>query len=676
MKAHRQPLWFGLAALGLTLALFWPEHTLLEGYDWTRMHLLYKEHYREALLAGRLPRWNPFSALGRPFLGDMETATLYPPNLLYLGGVAPGLVLSIWFHLVVVLWGTFRCAERLGCGPGAAWFAALGFALGAPLLGHLQSGQIQLFATIAWLPLAIHQGCALQDGRDARAAVRFSGCLAMMFLAGHPPQFWVGAWGTVAFLIARQPTLRGLGRVAGSSLLAAGLVGIQALPFLELVAQGNRPVHDPAFATAYGQGASWWSLLRSKPPGPYYYNWEFNLYMGLPLALVAIAALIWWRRLALRALLVTAILFAILAAGAATPVLPWLAEHVPGWGAGRFPSRYAVVTAFCIALLAGLGLERCVAWLRSHGPFAARWAAFAAILLILANTTESFRALVERSAMYAGPGVVLRETEIEARLHQTGLLSPGRPPPRLIAHFGLVRENSGLARGYSTFTSYSSPMLARVWDYLHTMVGAPPASLEPIKLPVALYESGAAAFRGINAVACWDLVRQELVLEPHPDPRVYICTSVQPVRDWAEAHHLIKAGHPFHHVALVESAFAGNIALPETVPASSSPGIASITSFRPEEITLRYTSATPGLLVLAEAWFPGWRATIDGQPTAVLPANGWMRGVFAPAGSHEVSLSFRPIRLWQGGLISLLAVGVAAVLWFRGSRPPRSFPPA
>src|SRR5688500_13752332 len=99
-KWHTAMIW--LAAIAITAALFWPERTLLDGGDWLRMHVFYKSYYREALLDGRLPLWNPFSGLGRPFLADAETATLYPLNLLFLLGVGTGLVTSLVLHFGIL----------------------------------------------------------------------------------------------------------------------------------------------------------------------------------------------------------------------------------------------------------------------------------------------------------------------------------------------------------------------------------------------------------------------------------------------------------------------------------------------------------------------------------------------------------------------------------------------
>ena len=38
--------------------------------------------------------------------------------------------------------------------------------------------------------------------------------------------------------------------------------------------------------------------------------------------------------------------------------------------------------------------------------------------------------------------------------------------------------------------------------------------------------------------------------------------------------------------------------------------------------------------MLAEPWYPGWTAEVNGHTAAVIPANGWMRAVPVPAGTR------------------------------------------
>jgi hypothetical protein len=57
----------------------------------------------------------------------------------------------------------------------------------------------------------------------------------------------------------------------------------------------------------------------------------------------------------------------------------------------------------------------------------------------------------------------------------------------------------------------------------------------------------------------------------------------------------------------------------------------------------------PCLVVAARPWAPGWRAFVDGDERPVVRANLAGLGVAAPAGVHEVELSYHPWR-WRGGV--------------------------
>jgi hypothetical protein len=64
-------------------------------------------------------------------------------------------------------------------------------------------------------------------------------------------------------------------------------------------------------------------------------------------------------------------------------------------------------------------------------------------------------------------------------------------------------------------------------------------------------------------------------------------------------------------------------------------------------------------LVVTETWDRDWRATIDGRPADVLPANYAQRGVRVPAGSHSVRFTYEPAMFRAGLLVATLSVAVA-----------------
>ena len=69
-----------------------------------------------------------------------------------------------------------------------------------------------------------------------------------------------------------------------------------------------------------------------------------------------------------------------------------------------------------------------------------------------------------------------------------------------------------------------------------------------------------------------------------------------------------------------------------------------------------------GYLTVTDTFDPWWVVTVDGQPADLLRANGLFRAVHLPPGRHEVRFVYRPLPLYAGAGLSLLAaIAVAAV---------------
>ena len=76
-------------------------------------------------------------------------------------------------------------------------------------------------------------------------------------------------------------------------------------------------------------------------------------------------------------------------------------------------------------------------------------------------------------------------------------------------------------------------------------------------------------------------------------------------------------------------------------------------------------SAAPALLVLAEPWYPGWEARVNGSNVPCIPANAWMRAVLIPSGNSQVEMTFHSTYLLPGALISLVALTLLLLMLFR-----------
>jgi hypothetical protein len=68
-----------------------------------------------------------------------------------------------------------------------------------------------------------------------------------------------------------------------------------------------------------------------------------------------------------------------------------------------------------------------------------------------------------------------------------------------------------------------------------------------------------------------------------------------------------------------------------------------------------------GTLVIGDAWWPGWEATLDGVPTTTYRADALVRAVRWPAGRHLLEMRYRPPELRAGLALSALGVILLAV---------------
>jgi hypothetical protein len=91
---------------------------------------------------------------------------------------------------------------------------------------------------------------------------------------------------------------------------------------------------------------------------------------------------------------------------------------------------------------------------------------------------------------------------------------------------------------------------------------------------------------------------------------------------------------------------------------------AVVTEYEPERITIQASAEAPGYLILSDAWYPGWKATVDGAPVDIERANVHFRGVYLEPGTHTVRFVYRPVSYSIGleiSIATLVGIVIAAV---------------
>jgi len=83
---------------------------------------------------------------------------------------------------------------------------------------------------------------------------------------------------------------------------------------------------------------------------------------------------------------------------------------------------------------------------------------------------------------------------------------------------------------------------------------------------------------------------------------------------------------------------------------------AEIIKYNPMSVTIKAKLATAAVLILGDAYYPGWRAIVDGAEARIFPANYLLRGVLLKKGEHTVEFVYRPLSFRLGAVISLLSL--------------------
>jgi len=95
-------------------------------------------------------------------------------------------------------------------------------------------------------------------------------------------------------------------------------------------------------------------------------------------------------------------------------------------------------------------------------------------------------------------------------------------------------------------------------------------------------------------------------------------------------------------------------------------GTAAIKLYGNNRVRIDAQLNDPAVLVLTDAFYPGWKVRIDGRQGNILRANYMFRGVELSAGLHRVEFSYEPESFKIGLIISLLTAGLLLLVPFIG----------
>ena len=105
--------------------------------------------------------------------------------------------------------------------------------------------------------------------------------------------------------------------------------------------------------------------------------------------------------------------------------------------------------------------------------------------------------------------------------------------------------------------------------------------------------------------------------------------------------------------AVVENKFKAQI---KQAPQRDSSAFIKLKENLNDKIVYTFQSSTPQFAVFSEVYYPlGWNAFIDGKPADYAKTDYLLRGMYVPAGNHEIEFQFTPKSFYTGRKISIAA---------------------
>ena len=156
-----------------------------------------------------------------------------------------------------------------------------------------------------------------------------------------------------------------------------------------------------------------------------------------------------------------------------------------------------------------------------------------------------------------------------------------------------------------------------------------------------------------------------LLENPRVLPRYYLVANARAVEDDGAALDTVALGEvdPASTVLLADGAPDGRSMIPANPSRGAVSGRAEVITSHNDAVVVRVATDRPAYLVTSDAYWPGWRAYLDGREVPLLRANVTGRAIaLVDPGVHQVEFRFEPPGFATGLLLSIGAA-LICVIW-------------
>ena len=655
---------------------------------------------RQEILAHRaIPLWSPTILSGYPFVANPLSGLLYPP-----GWLALLLPLPAGFHIAAALhlvWGGFGMTRLLraeGLSIYPTLFGGLAFELMPKIAAHYGAGHLTLVYALTWTPWLLLTWRNFDQDKGvkwkvARGWIKPGLILALIILADvRWAVFACLLWWAYALAHRHNIALaiRGLAFQTGlAALLSAPLL----VPLLEYVQLSSRTNLTNADRLAFSLPPTRMLGFIFPDLGGYH---EWALYTGALILTLAIIAVVGIRDNSSRKFWIGVVLISLLVSlGSFVPGMATIAR-LPGFSLLRVPARALFLTGLALIALAGYAIDAIQNKFTGSQARASKLTlvGLASFVLVMAFGMKFVAGRIPFSFGW-GVGAILSsvlwiawgingagqkyEKFWLAGLFAIGIMDWGivdysyisfRRSSEVLAENAASAEwlasQPSLFRVYSP--SYSLPQATSVRAGLQLADGVDPLALESY---AAFMERATGVPRQGYSVTIPPFASGDPASSNSgyiPDAHLLGLLNVQYV---ASAFDLSVDGLEFKTEITGTRLYKNLMVMPRAwvqsaealVGEQASPAV--IDDWQPNRISV--DAQGPGLLVLSEVYYPGWRAYVDGERIPVLPVDGLLRGVQLEPGNHRIELIFMPISfyVWLAACIAGLLISFWEIGFFQ-----------
>ncbi|MFH1957944.1 MAG: YfhO family protein [bacterium] len=639
---------------------FFVRDTLIQFHPW-------RVFAAEQIKAGKIPLWNPYTYSGMPFLANMQSAIFYPPNILfYVLPFAAAYKFYILFHFFLAGFFMYLLMRDFGVSEKAAFVSGIVFAFNGYLLARIEF--LSVLGTSVWLPAAflLLRKC-LKPARSFKDIILLGIVFSVQFFAGHPQVLLYGIFLLVLYAVCNDIKYRiinALPVLAVSGLIAVLISAVQLLPSLEFLSHSIR-AGGLDYGIVSANSLSLRGLFNFFNPFPEYHHnfWASACYIGIIPVFFSVSSLLSRKKIVLF-FGVVFLLSIFFATGKFNPLFKFFYGAVPLFGSIRHPAAILYLSVFSAAVLAGFGLDR----LRFSR--AAQTIITVLVICDLFIAGGRFNSITDRKifTVYGDKIAFLRANSGFHRFFLTPKTDSARMV-RGLSFFGAwsnwkdnLYGNTNMC--FRLFNAGGQDLRIKRYDEFLNRSCALGSMDSAEKLLSMLNVKYVLSMDGVKSQKYKEVLGGPVKIYENGNflPRAFFVRRAA-VKEKAEVLDYLTSGlfNPLKEVVLEKTPQAG---LPPYIRNCKHTVPPEIIYYKPEEVVIKAAAPCDGWVVLSDAYFPGWKAYVDGASVEIFRANYIFRAVPVNKGRHVIKFVYEPMSYKIGSaatVISLLCV-LAVVL--------------